>query len=838
MEDTPPSSTKEAPSLKDLKLEREQESLSYRGAKDVDKERAFKAIRRVFTLDAQIRERERSEAQQTSQKNEAEPGAGYQGEHTAPMRDSGAALSDLKGIYPDDFYGPDGARLYGQGDGQDSRSINIARTFKGRPRAKVTVYRAIPKDISTHIKGGDWVTLDMAYAKAHGRENLNGNYKIIRKTVQASDLFTNGDSLMEWGYDPKEPPKQSSAPSEATSNGVIKEVLCSFAGEAAKTADLAGLNLARERILQGDDRKDVLKDTGWCVGADGRWRFEIDDSDASLSNAIQSLANGGYEAKAIDSVSYCVNDDGTYDITLNPPNPQTTRSFISLVGVDREVVRAVVPDELFESILKNEGQEDYVGAFKDAKRIAHHFDFQGFDALPLNHVLHHPALFSAYPSLKDVMVQINPKLGIGAEMCYVKNESDNETTVIRLGSGQKLSSLLHEIQHAIQGIEGFAMGGTMKTNNDSLPAEVVDKIKALGEKADELGLQSRFDEARSIRMEMSDLRKESGYRQYRNLAGEVEARNSQKRQTMTSGERLKTHYSETADTQDHKVIIVFGGEDVGATLMSNLPQYSSSSESTPLNYFGGLPNISIRSSIKDAYGNLFDKLEKNGAVELMDTQYDAIRHAAQDRASMSGNTLIDELKHLHESLKLPWQYSQKTHIFPKRIQAFFDPILEKSFLIAENLDPQCAPGVLMHEVGIHMSNQDAMQSVYNRAVEILAENGGDPFIDNVIKRLQDAEEDSPEESAAYLVEEYELYRTSAPPSVTQWFEDFKSGVRAWLFNQGVIIEASDLTVSDIAAIARSNATVLSKIESKHGDDTNSKQKNYFYGQCPPTKPRL
>jgi hypothetical protein len=37
----------------------------------------------------------------------------------------------------------------------------------------------------------------------HGHSALNGKFKIISKTVYARDLYTEGNSLEEWGYVPQ-----------------------------------------------------------------------------------------------------------------------------------------------------------------------------------------------------------------------------------------------------------------------------------------------------------------------------------------------------------------------------------------------------------------------------------------------------------------------------------------------------------------------------------------------------------------------------------------------------------------------------------------------------------
>ncbi len=55
-----------------------------------------------------------------------------------------------------------------------------------------------------------------------------------------------------------------------------------FAGQGAKTAGLAQLKQAQERVKAGDDAEAVRKQTGWHQGVDGEWRFELDDAKAHL----------------------------------------------------------------------------------------------------------------------------------------------------------------------------------------------------------------------------------------------------------------------------------------------------------------------------------------------------------------------------------------------------------------------------------------------------------------------------------------------------------------------------------------------------------------------------
>ena len=172
----------------------------------------------------------------------------YAGEHRPTGPEEGAPLHDLTGagvVYPDDVYGPNGVRYYGTGDEVlDRQAFAIARAMKGRPDAKVTIYRAVPKDNAERvgdiehrmarilkrgasdpgeydrlgaelerlrqappnearrINPGDWVTITKAYAKDHGESALRGDYTILSARVKAADIFTNGDSIHEWGYWP------------------------------------------------------------------------------------------------------------------------------------------------------------------------------------------------------------------------------------------------------------------------------------------------------------------------------------------------------------------------------------------------------------------------------------------------------------------------------------------------------------------------------------------------------------------------------------------------------------------------------------------------------------
>lgn len=223
------------------------------------------------------------------------------------------------------------------------------------------------------------------------------------------------------------------------------------------------------------------------------------------------------------------------------------------------------------------------------------------------------------------------------------------------------------------------------------------------------------------------------------------------------------------------------------------------------------PATTIRASITKAYGKLLGQLEAKGLVTLTQTQEQAIEAAAQARADKTGQPLAE----VRASLMGSVSNSLATDDLDIRrsangsIQGFFDPQTGQSFLIADNLTAEAAPGVLMHEVGIHMAADGSMKALFNRAAMMLKLQRGNPFMKAVQARMDAAGETSGEEAAAYIAEAYENDRANAPASVQRWLADLLAAVKAWMFKKG-IMGADRLTVADIAAVARANARSMAR----------------------------
>jgi len=371
--------------------------------------------------------------------------------------------------------------------------------------------------------------------------------------------------------------------------GAGGQVLNQFAGQGALTADLGALKAAQDRVAAGEDAETVRRETGWHTGTDGKWRFEISDADARLTPAIKSLDRGGYDAADMQEVTYRKNDDGTYSVALMHEGAKDSSGFVNLDSVPEEVVRAILPDDVFAAVQRGDGEADFIGAnLDDAKTIKMPFRFDGMNALPLDMVIDHPALFAAYPALRQVMVKVDPKVGIGGSLA----EMGDGTFVITVGQGQKQSTMLHEIQHAIQSHEGFARGGASrdafadprmrpgatKAGRDAAFALLAEKLAELKQPdsieqfarnawgtneitkeleasyADYVKTVSEAAVAPNIQRAAQEWAAKEWYRR---LAGEVEARNTQARASMSDAERRATSPQSTADVAERDQIVTF-----------------------------------------------------------------------------------------------------------------------------------------------------------------------------------------------------------------------------------------------------------------------------------------
>lgn len=190
----------------------------------------------------------------------------------------------------------------------------------------------------------------------------------------------------------------------------------SMAGPKAKTASSKSLALAEAMEEDGASREEIWQKTGWIRGADGQWRFEVDDSKAEFR------PNG--DARL-----------------LGKPRYRRLEELTDKWGDSFEKGGEALTEE--EEAEMEALQEEYSDRVWEKK-----YELQDF--------LKHDELYEAYPLLRHTSVRFE-KLDPG-----VKGKFDKRNGAIILSDslfGKGPETLLHEIQHIIQKYEGF-QGGT------------------------------------------------------------------------------------------------------------------------------------------------------------------------------------------------------------------------------------------------------------------------------------------------------------------------------------------------------------------------------------------
>ena len=206
---------------------------------------------------------------------------------------------------------------------------------------------------------------------------------------------------------------QNAAATDRTT-GPPAEGRYSFGGENARRADLDALDRAKEMERQGVAMETIFRETGWYTGADGKWRFEIDDSGMEYSRWGD----------------------------LNRSDRAEYARFRELEG--KFIDGTITQEEQTElRQLLDQGHGPGRAEEQQTLRLA---DF-----------LRHDELYQNYPQLRQAALRF-ADLPEGTHGSY--NTGTNTITLNNSLRDAPEDTLVHEIQHAIQSAEGFSGGSS------------------------------------------------------------------------------------------------------------------------------------------------------------------------------------------------------------------------------------------------------------------------------------------------------------------------------------------------------------------------------------------
>lgn len=189
-------------------------------------------------------------------------------------------------------------------------------------------------------------------------------------------------------------------------------------------------------------------------------------------------------------------------------------------------------------------------------------------------------IFTAYPVLNGIQTNITIHPGLDSYSGMYVSLSPKSSAYIQVVARteeEAVSVLIHEIQHVIQDVEGFAKGGSpesafaknMYSKHDSLvntDNEYRNIWYAVNNllNGDDVGSPNIQKQIKALRNELLT-RIETVYGEvtevdklnlYSSLAGEVEARNVQERNTLSPAELKKTLISDTEDVDEQAKVYV------------------------------------------------------------------------------------------------------------------------------------------------------------------------------------------------------------------------------------------------------------------------------------------
>lgn len=415
---------------------------------------------------------------------------------------------------PDDYFSHPERYSQNTPHGLESvKAINAAidAIKNGEKDVKVKVYRAVPTSVKEgKLRNGDWVTPSKKYAEMHGTNRLEGKYRIIEDEVPATQLWWDGNDANEFGFDDGKEYKYKNAKNNRKLNDLV-------------TYDDNGDVIPPSKRFNSR-KQDVRFMFGGEKGAAEADKAEEKTYRMDNLKVAEEMERGKKDAKTIKlATGWERGADGKW--------------------------RYEMPDAKIKD-MKDIGGGNIVKRFDD--------DMLWNDG-KLTDVIDAPGLFEAYPQLKDVRIDTD------AIMNDMPSNGDynakTNTITIHADELKYMNSILnHEIQHAIQHIEGFARGGSPSL----IRGEVKKKFNEVTKQIRQLRAEGKEDEAKALVEKNRGLynayQKNDDYNSYKSLAGEVEARNVESRMGMTDEERRNSLAEETEDVNRDEQIVMNVGD--------------------------------------------------------------------------------------------------------------------------------------------------------------------------------------------------------------------------------------------------------------------------------------
>lgn len=357
-----------------------------------------------------------------------------------------------------------GDRVFIRADHPEFTSYQIMRHEAGHDMiAKGEVdLNEVRTRIDKTFTGGEVDSLCTAYADAYAGTEMTAQEiweEVVCDSLGDMNIFADSEIsdaaafLLAHIKVESETVAQESTRAPPSGTSPVREKF-SYAGEKAKNADKAALNTAKEMEKNGTDAETIRQRTGWFRGADGKWRWEIDDSGMKLR----------FESGLYDYNTELREKTHAWVRLTNRELTDEQRR--DLADYQRSTERGESDEALYEKLAGEFGGdfEKWALTLETMKEAAKSIP----NYTTLGELVDAPALFATYPDMKDMDVTFQT-LERGQNGGYSRRfDSIELSRDLKNRPEALLNSLTHEVQHAVQQREGFTPGANLKYWNRKL----------------------------------------------------------------------------------------------------------------------------------------------------------------------------------------------------------------------------------------------------------------------------------------------------------------------------------------------------------------------------------
>lgn len=215
---------------------------------------------------------------------------------------------------------------------------------------------------------------------------------------------------------------------------------------------------AEQLFAEGVDAIQVRQLTGLSKGLDGELKEEISDKNSKILNAnLDKVFCAQYEAGELDAVWYDTKPDGTYSVTVNRFEPNSAGSYFEYLGVfTKDDLMNTFNFDLVKAIIEDQGIDSKRGSLVRASGMK----IVTPEPLKVSEVFQHDELYKRYPEIGNIPVFVAESSSTKASLSTNAEGEHKIKVSIDLKRDLVLArtALLHELQHAVQRKEGWAIG--------------------------------------------------------------------------------------------------------------------------------------------------------------------------------------------------------------------------------------------------------------------------------------------------------------------------------------------------------------------------------------------